>query len=90
MADDKRDMPHNIIIEGRERLNISGVTDVVDFDEENVNLQTTEGLLAIRGERLHVERLSLETGELSLEGRVYGLNYSDRVENGGFFARLFG
>ena len=91
MADEKRnDMPHNIIVEGRERLSVSGVLDVENFDENAVNLSTTRGILGIRGEGLHIEKLSLETGELSVGGRICGLNYSEQAENGGFFARLFG
>ena len=91
MADEKRvDMPHNIIVEGRGRLSVSGVLDVENFDESAINLSTTKGLLGIRGEGLHIDKLSLETGELSVEGSISGLNYTDRVEAGGFFSRLFG
>jgi len=90
MADERRDLPHNIIIEGRARINISGVLDVLDFNEESINLSTTKGILSILGEGLHIERLSLESGELAAGGTVCGLNYSDREPNGGFFSRLFG
>lgn len=91
MADEKRsDMPHNIIIESRGRLSVSGVLDVENFDENTINLSTTKGLLGIRGEGLHIDKLSLESGELSVDGTISGLSYSDRVEAGGFFSRLFG
>ncbi len=91
MADEKRvDMPHNIIIEGRGHMSVSGVLDVESFDEATVNLSTTRGILSIRGEGLHIEKLSLETGELGVEGNISGLNYSDEVSTGGFFSRLFG
>ncbi len=91
MPDDKRkstDMPHNVILEGRARMSLSGVIEVESFDEAEVSLHTTRGLLVIRGSGLHVERLCLETGELQIEGVVNSLQYLED-ERGGFFARLF-
>ena len=90
--DDKsilRDMPQNIIIENRSRVSISGVSDVGNFDENTVVLNTNRGLLTVRGTGLHVERLSLETGELAVEGLISGLDYSEEVATGGFWSRLF-
>ena len=52
-----REMPHSVILEGREKLTISGVTDVHSFDEEQVLLETVRGMLVVRGQGLHVERL---------------------------------
>ena len=54
-----REMPHSVILEGREKLTISGVTDVHSFDEEQVLLETVRGMLVVRGQGLHVERLQL-------------------------------
>ena len=89
-AKSKSDMPHNVILEGRERLSISGVEDVESFDEENIVVYTTRGMLLIRGTELHVEKLSLEGGELNVEGRVQGLRYEEETkEKGNFFSRLF-
>ena len=91
MAEDKRtQLPHNIIIENRGNISVSGVLDVESFDESSINLSTTGGVLGIRGEGLHIERLSVETGEMTIEGRICGINYTDEVSPGGFFARLFG
>ena len=63
-----REMPHSVILEGREKLTISGVTDVHSFDEEQVLLETVRGMLVVRGQGLHVERLQLEAGELIIQG----------------------
>ena len=52
-----REMPHTVILEGRERLSISGVVDVQSFDEEQVLLETVRGMMVVRGQGLHVERL---------------------------------
>ncbi len=80
----------NIILEGRERLSISGVTDVLSFDEGEVAAETSLGLLVTTGEDLHVERLSLDMGELVLTGRITALEYvGDRRQKGGLWSKLF-
>ena len=74
--DDKnisRDVPQNIIIENRSRMSVSGVSDVENFDENSVVLYTNRGLLTVKGTGLHIERLSLETGELGLRVKDTGL-----------------
>lgn len=83
------DMPHNIIMEARARMSVSGVMDVESFDETVVTLYTSRGLLTIRGTGLHIERLSLETGELSVEGTIDSLQYTEEQMGGGFWSRLF-
>lgn len=90
--DDKnipRDIPQNIIIENRSKMSISGVSDVDNFDENTVVLYTNRGLLTVRGAGLHIERLSLETGELAVEGTIDGIEYSEETVSGGFWSRLF-
>ena len=91
-ADERnREMPHTVILEGREKLSISGVVDVQSFDEDQVLLETVRGMLVVRGQGLHVERLQLEAGELIVEGEVGCLEYDDSVQpRGGFFSRRFG
>ena len=92
MAEERnREMPHTVILEGREKLSISGVTDVQSFDEEQILLETVRGMLIIRGQGLHIEKLQLEPGELSVEGEISLLEYDDSAQSrGGFLARLFG
>lgn len=93
MAGEERmkEMPHTIILEGREKLSVSGVIDVQSFDEEQVLLETVRGMLVVRGQGLHVERLQLEAGELIVEGEVGCLEYDDSVQpRGGLLSRLFG
>ena len=86
-----RDMPHTVILEGRERLSVSGVTDVQSFDEEQIVLETVRGMLVVRGQGLHVERLQIEAGELVVEGAVGCLEYDENAQpRGGLFRRLFG
>ena len=89
-ADERnREMPHTVILEGREKLSISGVVDVQSFDEDQVLLETVRGMLVVRGQGLHVERLQLEAGELIVEGEVGCLEYDDSVQpRGGFFSQM--
>ncbi|HIX89376.1 MAG TPA: sporulation protein YabP [Candidatus Agathobaculum pullicola] len=89
--DRNREMPHNIILEGREKLSISGVLDVQSFDEEQVLLETVRGMVVVRGQGLHVERLQLEAGELIVEGEIGLIEYDDSVQpRDSWFKRLFG
>ena len=81
--------PHHLILDGRARLLISGVSDVESFDEDGVVCNTSQGVLLVRGSGLKVDKLSLEGGELSVEGKVDSLLYEDTAPTGGLFARLF-
>jgi sporulation protein YabP len=84
------ELPHNIIIEGRKRLTVSGAEDVESFDEERIAMTTSRGGLIIFGQGLHIEKLSLDTGDVIVEGTIDRLEYEDEVrESGGFFSRLF-
>lgn len=92
MADEKRiqNLPHNLVLEDRRMLTVSGVSDVDSFDEETVVVFTDLGELTIRGSNLHINRLSVEVGELTVEGNIAALIYSeDAPKSGGFFSRVF-
>ena len=80
---------HHIILEGREDLSVSGVEEVESFDENTIVMVTNKGTLVVRGEDLHIEKLSLDGGDLRVEGMVESLTYEDEGrERGGFFSRL--
>lgn len=68
---------HNIILEGRRKMSVSGVTDVDRFDENAVLLYTTMGELTVRGTDLHVNDLSVESGEMNIEGDIESIIYGD-------------
>ena len=82
---------HHIILEDRERLSVSGVEEVESFDENTIVMSTTRGTLVMRGENLHIEKLSLDGGDLRVEGDIDALTYEDggRDRSGGLLARLF-
>ena len=74
----------------REALELSGVTAADSFDEEAVRLQTLGGILLIQGAGLHVDRLDLEKGEVTLSGRVDSLEYlNDEPRTGSLWGKLF-
>ncbi|WRS28235.1 sporulation protein YabP [Oscillospiraceae bacterium MB08-C2-2] len=83
-------MQHNIIMENRKNLTISGVMDIDSFNEETVVAFTEQGELTVRGNNLHINKIDVDTGELTMEGEIDSLSYSDQKPNkGGFFAKLF-
>ena len=79
----------NIYIADRSSIKVTGVTEVVNFDEYAVCMSTEIGELTIEGEGLHISELSLGSGEVAVEGKFYALSYSDgiRKNKGGLFSR---
>ncbi len=83
-------LPHNLILEGRKSLTVSGVLDVDSFDDQTVVAYTELGELTIRGKNLHISKLSLDTGELTLDGEIASMAYTDnQPSNGGLLSKLF-
>lgn len=81
---------HCLQMENRERLKLTGVSDVTGFDEGLIVLSTDMGELSIRGEELHIDRIDLESGILELRGRICELSYEENSARGGLWSRLFG
>lgn len=84
---------HKVLLANRTSGAFSGVVDVLSFDVAEILLETELGMLLIKGHDLHVNRLTLEKGEIDIEGRIDSLTYSD-VKGAGkqaesFFGRLF-
>ncbi len=75
--EDKRRSKHSISMENREFLSITGVIDVISFDEEIVVSETDEGILIVRGYDLHVSNLNLDGGQLTIDGKISSLSYDD-------------
>lgn len=84
---------HKIYLNARKTAIMSGVRDVLSFDAKEVYLETEQGILLIRGDELHVNRLSLEKGEVDVDGKIDSLAYSDKEDTqkraAGFFGRMF-
>ena len=63
----------NIILENREKLTISGVNDVLSFDDQIIIVETELGLLTVKGENIRINKLSLDTTEVIVEGKIFSL-----------------
>lgn len=67
----------NLVLENRNKLSISGTKDVLSFDDEVIIMETELGLLTIKGENLKINKLSIDTGDVIIEGEVNNLGYND-------------
>lgn len=92
MAEEKNQpkRAHNLVIENRKRLTVSAVTDVDSFDEQLIVMYTDMGQLTIKGENLHINTLSVESGDMEIEGTIYALVYTNATQNkGNLLSKLF-
>lgn len=84
---------HKLVVNNRKTSMVTGVLDVLAFDLNEVLLETEQGMLMLKGNDLHVNRLSLEKGEVDLTGHVDSIAYSDVQQNSkkgeNFFVKLF-
>ncbi len=83
----------NLILENRGKLTISGVNDVLSFDDQVVVVETELGLLTVKGENIRVNKLSIDTSEVILEGEISYLAYSDKdqekMKNTSLLSKIF-
>ena len=91
MSDEKRVLKtHNIIMENRRSLTVTGVMDIDSFDEQQVIVFTDQGELTIKGINLHINKIDVDSGDLLMEGEIDSLSYSEnQPQKGGLLARLF-
>jgi sporulation protein YabP len=74
---------HRLAIENREHTEVTGVIHVDSFDDEEVIMETELGLLAVRGENLHIKHLNLEQGEVTIDGYVLEIAYAEEKRSRG-------
>lgn len=82
----------NIILENRNKLSISGVNDVLSFDDQVVMVDTELGLLSVKGENIRINKLSLDTSEVIIEGEISSLSYSQAKQeksSGTLLSKIF-
>ena len=72
----------NLILENRKNLSISGITDVDNFDEKSIELYTQLGELTIQGRELHIDSMSVETGDMTITGDIWAIIYGDKDRKG--------
>ena len=83
----------NLILENRQKLSVSGVNDVLSFDDQVVMVDTELGLLTVKGENLKINKLSIDTSEVIVEGNIGHLSYSEKSgekEKTSLISRIFG
>lgn len=85
--------PHKLVLSNRRTCNLTGIHDVLSFDENEIILETEQGMLMMKGKELHVNRLTLDKGEVDIDGRIDSITYSEQAVGNSrgesLLARLF-
>ena len=93
MEEQRKAKPHKLVLNNRKTSMVTGVLDVLSFDLNEILLETEQGMLMVKGTDLHVNRLSVEKGEVDLSGNIDSIAYSGvsqtGKQDGGFLSRLF-
>lgn len=82
----------NVFLENREKLNVTGIIDVLSFDDQIIIIETNLGLLTIKGEDLKINKLSIDTSDFTVEGNIVSLNYSNSTntkKNSSLLGKIF-
>ena len=90
MAEHAPTMPHKLTLNERENLTMIGVTEVLRFDEESVVLRTSLGTLIVHGSGLQLKTLSLDGGQVAIDGTISALYYEEPKTGGGWVRKLLG
>jgi sporulation protein YabP len=85
----KLELPHRVVLDQRKKLTVTGVTEVVSFEEDGAVLKTAQGTLIIHGQQLKLKTLSLDGGQVDVTGTVTAIVYEE-PRAGGRLRRLFG
>lgn len=81
MSEISRSKKHTLMLDNRSRLVITGAEDVNGFNEDAVSIKTADGTLVVKGSGLHIDKLNLDTGDVSVEGKVNALQYIGSASN---------
>ncbi len=88
MAEER--LPHKLTLNERKQLTMTGVTEVVSFEETSVVLRTSLGTLMVHGRELQLKTLSQDGGQVAVDGHIAALVYEEPRQGGGWFSRLLG
>lgn len=88
MANDNIQLPHKLTLNERKNLTMTGVTEVVSFDDSSVLLHTALGTLEVQGEDLKLKTLSIDGGQVVVDGHISALYYEEPRQAGGFWGRF--
>lgn len=90
MAEERIQLPHKLTLNERKALTMTGVTEVVSFDDTAVILRTELGTLVVQGKDLQLKTLSLDGGQVAVDGTVSAMVYEENQDGRGLMRRLFG
>ena len=83
-------LPHTLVIENRNRITVTGATDIGSFNEENVIIFTDYGEITIQGNSLQVTKLSVDSGDFCAQGNIVSVTYTDRIQKStSIFSKVF-
>ena len=88
-AKDTKDKLHTLILENRTKLTIDGINNVVGFDEDGIELNSTHGRIFIEGSELEIDELTHEDGKIRISGNVNGIYYKVKKDEANIFKRIF-
>ncbi len=89
MTEQKIRKPNSVTLENREKLFVTGVNDVESFDDRCVVAYTDYGQMTVQGERLNITKLSVESGDLAIEGTIVSFTYTENRPSENIFKKLF-
>lgn len=89
MSEMQKPRKHTLMLDNRGKLVMSGIEDVSGFNEETVSAKTTCGTLIIKGEKLHIDKLNLETGDVCVDGKINAMQYIGSEVSQSKLSRLF-
>ena len=89
MNENIKQKKHLLSLDNRVKLVLTGAEDVSGFNEETVSVKTTCGTLIIKGEKLHIDKLNLETGEVSIDGKINAMQYIGTNDSRSKLSKLF-
>ncbi len=89
MEDKTKKVPHTLYLDSRKKLSLSGVTEIGSYDEDSISVFTDFGEITVTGENIRVTVMNTETGEVSAEGKIDSVKYSERTaKKTGLMSRL--
>jgi len=86
---EQQELPHGLKLEGREKLTLTGITEVVSFDDTAVIMHTPLGRLTVLGQQLQLRALTPEGGNVTVQGQIDALSYEQPRSTGGWLGRFF-
>ena len=90
MAEERLQLPHTLSLNERSVLTMTGVSEVISFDDSTVILKTSLGTLIVQGQQLQLKNLSLDGGQVAVDGHITSLIYEEPRQTGHLWRRMFG